>query len=98
MASTISRLGAECRGRANLLINIIPSCRNEKQVPNGSMSTAVDPKLDIDKRVICWIHQLVCWFSKTKTIHYDEEQIRNSPASSSHGQRRPVVWQVTVNS
>ena len=32
-ASTISRLGAECRGRAKLRF----SCRNEKQVPNGYM-------------------------------------------------------------
>ena len=35
--STISRLGAECRGRAKLRLLIIQSCRNENQVPNGYM-------------------------------------------------------------
>ena len=42
------------------------------------------------------LHALVSWFSKTKTITFDEEQIRSSLTSSLHGQRRPFVRQVTV--
>ena len=50
------------------------------------VSTAVDPKLDARRWVIYCIHpSIVSWFSKTKTIDFDEEQICSSPASSSHG-------------
>ena len=30
------------------------------------------------------LHALDSWFSQTKTIHFNEKQIRSSPASSSH--------------
>ena len=48
------------------------------------MGTAVDPKLDVVRRV-SFIACNSLLVPKTKTIHFDEEQIHSSPASSSHG-------------
>ena len=53
------------------------------------MSTAAFyTKLDVGRRVI--YSTLVSWFSKTKTIHFDE--IHSSPANTSHRQRSDSHW------
>ena len=58
-------------------------------------STAVDPKLDVGRPIIyCIISLLVL---KTKTIHFNEEQIRCSQAVRMAG-GRPVVGKVSVKS
>ena len=58
--------------------------------------TAVDPKLDIGRWVI-YLHALDSWFSKTKTIHFNEEQIHNSPASRLAVGQSSDEWQWKVN-
>ena len=63
------------------------------------MSAAVDLKLDVGHGLfIACIRLLLRSRPRPKRFTANEEQIRSSPSSSSHGQRRPVVGRVTVKS